>query len=140
MIRQSILVVDDALASRTLFQKLLTREGFEVRTSANADQARAALDDFLPDLALVDVILPGGNGLDLLRRWKEDPATKNMPVVVLSACTLRSDIEKAALAGCDGYISKPIDPRTFSSLVRSFLKPRKTTDEEASRETAPAEK
>jgi CheY-like chemotaxis protein len=75
----------------------------------------------MPDLILMDVQLPGQDGLSLTRQLKADPATAAIPIVALTAHAMASDRDDALSAGCVGYISKPIDTRTLGDLVRGFL-------------------
>jgi CheY-like chemotaxis protein len=79
------------------------------------------LPDLQPDLILMDVQLPGMDGLELARRIKADPLHKNARIVALTAYAMKGDEEKALAAGCDGYLSKPIDTRTFPKILASFL-------------------
>jgi two-component system cell cycle response regulator DivK len=118
---KSILVVDDVPVNLKLTDILLRREGFKVHTSADAEQALALLRGFHPDLMLVDIELPGMDGFSLTRRIKENPSTKDIVVIALSARASSGDDQKAYAAGCDGYITKPIDSATLVSSIRGHL-------------------
>jgi two-component system, cell cycle response regulator DivK len=121
MSNNSILVVDDAAVNLKLARVLLSRQGFDVRTADNAEEALETIRDFRPRLVLADIQLPGMNGLELTRRVKSDPANRDIIVVALTAFAMQGDEQRAMDAGCDGYITKPIDTRTFPALIRGFL-------------------
>lgn len=124
-----ILVVEDNEANQLLARAVLEMEGFRVAIAGSAGEAQELLRDgapdvVLPDLILMDVQLPGEDGLSLTRRFKADPATMAIPVVALTAHAMTGDRELALQAGCAGYIPKPIDTRTFGFEVRQYLGPR----------------
>jgi CheY-like chemotaxis protein len=116
-----ILVVEDNEVNQLLTASVLEREGFEVDLAGSSVQAMERLGSRKPDLILMDIQLPGMDGLALTRRLKADPATANITVVALTAHAMSGDREQTLAAGCAGYISKPIDTRTFGSQVREFL-------------------
>jgi CheY-like chemotaxis protein len=116
-----ILVVDDNEAGLLLAGAVLQREGFQVDSAGSSGEVMARLNERLPDLILMDVQLPGQDGLSLTRQLKADPATATIPIVALTAHAMASDKEEALAAGCIGYISKPIETRTLGDLVRGFL-------------------
>jgi two-component system, cell cycle response regulator DivK len=116
-----ILVVDDNPANAKMLSFLLTRNGYEVRTAADAGDAFAVLRLFHPRLIFMDLQLPGMDGLELTRRIKADPATRDILVVALTAYAMKGDEDKAREAGCDGYITKPIDTRALPALVARYL-------------------
>ena len=116
-----ILVVEDNEANQALVQAVLELEGYRVELAASALEALDHLRDRAPDLILMDVQLPGQDGLSLTRLLKADPATNAIPVVALTAHAMTGDRELALRAGCVGYIAKPIDTRTFGAEVRRYL-------------------
>jgi len=118
---KSIFIVDDHPVNLELAKVLLVLEGYEVHTAADAESALLLLPDLRPDLILMDVQLPGMDGLELARRLKADPLHKNARIVALTAYAMKGDEEKALAAGCDGYMSKPIDTRTFPKTLARFL-------------------
>jgi two-component system cell cycle response regulator DivK len=118
---ESILVVDDNADNRDLTQILLECEGFEVRMAEDATQALGMLGNYLPNLILMDVQLPGIDGLELTRRLRQNPSLKGVIIVALSAYAMPAEKENARAAGCDGYITKPINTRTFASVVQQYL-------------------
>jgi two-component system, cell cycle response regulator DivK len=118
---EPILIVDDNPTNLKLARVLLAAEGYEVRVAVDAEEALALLDGFHPRLILMDLQLPGMDGLTLTRRLKEDPATRDVAILALTAYAMKGDEEKARLAGCDGYITKPIDTRTLPVVIARFL-------------------
>ena len=127
MSAESILVVDDNLDNLELTKILLECEGWEIRIVEDAQQALNILQTYHPNLILMDVQLPGMDGLELTRRLRADPAFRDVIIVALTAYAMKGDEENARAAGCDGHISKPIDTRTFADLVRGYLEPLRTT-------------
>ena len=117
----SILIVDDNPQNLKLARVVLANEGFDVRTASNAEDALQLLRTVTPRLILMDIQLPGMNGLEFTRRLKADPATRAVPVIALTAYAMKGDEEKAFAAGCDGYITKPIDVERLPVVVRSYL-------------------
>lgn len=115
-----ILVVDDNELQSKLVSFLLKEAGYAVQTAASAEQAMDLLKSFQPQLILVDLQLPGMDGLELTRRVRFKPAYRNTIIVALTAYTDPSDLDRAGQAGCDGHISKPIDASAFGDLVRKF--------------------
>lgn len=118
---KSILLVDDSRHNLKLTRFLLTQDGFEVGTAENAEQALTALETRVPDMILMDIHLPGMDGLALTRHLRRDGSLRNVPIVALTASAIQGDEEIARAAGCDGYITKPIDTRTFLSVVREYV-------------------
>jgi len=121
MVREPILIVDDSPLNLKLIDLLLTHEGYETRTAASAEEALEALAACHPCLVLADIQLPGMDGLELARRIKRDERTRGIPVVALTAFAGPNDEQKALEAGCDAYITMPIDTRTFCARLRGFL-------------------
>ena len=121
MKRGPILVVDDHPANLKLCQIMLSVDGYEVHTAADAEEALAVLGAVRPRLILMDLQLPGLDGLELTRRLKADPATREIVIVALTAYAMHGDEQKALDAGCDGYITKPIDTRVLATTVARYL-------------------
>jgi two-component system cell cycle response regulator DivK len=116
-----VLLIDDNIANSRLAEYLLTSHGVEVRTAGDAKAAIAALEEFRPSVILMDIQLPGMDGLTLTRQLKQNPAIRDVPIVAMTAYAMRGDADRARQAGCDGYLSKPIDPKTFASTVASYF-------------------
>ena len=118
---ESILIVDDNVDNLELTQILLESEGFEVRVAEDASQALERLRTYRPRLILMDVQLPGMDGLELTRQLRQDASLREVIIVALTAYAMKGDEDDARAAGCDGYITKPINTRTFPAAVRGYL-------------------
>lgn len=116
-----ILVVDDSIANLKLVCLLLQSEGYKTRIAKDADEALEVLQDYLPDLILMDIQLPGMDGLTLTRKIKQDPKFQDLVVVALTAYAMKGDEERARESGCVGYITKPIDGRQFTKMIAGYL-------------------
>jgi two-component system cell cycle response regulator len=117
-----ILVVDDNRLNRKLACDLLVMEGYDVQECEDAEQALDLLESgAMPDLVLMDIALPGMDGLDLTRRLRADPRFAAMPIVALTAFAMKGDEQKAMRAGCSGYVAKPIDTRLLPVQVAKVL-------------------
>jgi CheY-like chemotaxis protein len=116
-----ILIVEDNETNQLLVRAVLEMDGYRVALAGSADEAWQELRQDTPDLILMDVQLPGQDGLSLTRDLKADPITAGIPVVALTAHAMNGDRELALEAGCAGYIAKPIDTRTFAGQIRQFL-------------------
>lgn len=117
-----ILVVDDHPANLRLATEVLAGAGYDVLKAADAEEALAIVEQTPIDLILMDISLPGMDGLELTRRLKADESTRQLCIVALTALAMRGDDQKALDAGCDGYITKPIDTRRLPSQVAEFLR------------------
>jgi CheY-like chemotaxis protein len=118
---ERILVVDDNAHNLKLARVLLSGEGYDVRTAVDAEEALTMIDAFSPRLILMDLQLPVMDGLELTRRLKEDPKHRDVIIIALTAYAMKGDREKALKAGCDGYISKPIDTEQLPKMVADHL-------------------
>ena len=101
--------------------ELLLYEGLDISQASNAEDAIDLLKKEKPQLILMDIALPGMDGISLTKILKENPATQDITIVAVSAFAMNSDKERAAEAGCDGFITKPIDTRTFVQTLLKFL-------------------
>jgi CheY-like chemotaxis protein len=119
-----ILIVDDNPVNLKLVRVLLMAEGYDVRTAVDAEEALEIVETWRPHLILMDIQLPGMDGLALTRRLKSDPATREIVVLALTAYAMKGDEERALAAGCDGYLSKPIDTRALSDIIAGYLRER----------------
>jgi CheY-like chemotaxis protein len=120
--RPLILVVEDNPTNQLLTSSVLERAGYQVLLAESSVEALEHLAAHPPDLILMDVQLPGMDGLSFTRALKSVPETARIPVVALTAHAMAGDREEALAAGCAGYISKPIDTRTFGAQVENFLR------------------
>jgi len=116
-----VLVIDDNAINIDLVAYVLDADGFVVEAAADAEQALARLATFRPDVILMDIQMPGIDGLTLTRRLKSDPATRQIPIVAFTAYAMKGDEAKIRAAGCDGYVSKPIDVTRFAGAVRAYI-------------------
>jgi len=121
MLAETILVVDDEPVNLELVRILLTLEGYDIRLATDAMEALAVLRTCRPRLILIDLQMPGMDGLELTRRLKSDPAHRHAVVIALTASAMKGDEQRALAAGCDGYIAKPLEPSTFPSTVAHYL-------------------
>ena len=121
-----ILVIEDNEDSRALVVKILARHGYELLEATSAEAGFALAECQLPDLVLMDLHLTGMSGLEATRRFKRSEALKHVPVVALTAYAMVGDREKALEAGCDGYLSKPVDVRRFPEQVAEFLREKRS--------------
>ena len=119
--KKRILVVEDNPLNLELVTDLLEAGGYTVCPARTADEAFRAALDLSPDLILMDVSLPGLDGLAATRVLKTDPATRHLPIIALTAHAMKGDEAIALRAGCDGYLTKPIDTRTFVNQVAGFI-------------------
>lgn len=118
----SIMVIDDNDSNLKLTGDLLEYEGFRVARCEDAVAALETLQEFRPDLILMDLALPGMSGVQLTRKLKASEETQAIPIVALTASVMKGDKEKTLNSGFDGYIPKPIDTRTFKDQVMRYLK------------------
>lgn len=121
MSTRRILVVDDNPANLKLAACVLEFEGHQVLRANSAEEALEVLRQSRPDLILMDIQMPGMDGLTLTRRLKADAATRDITIVALTSFAMKGDDLKADEAGCDGYIPKPVDTRTLPAQVIGFL-------------------
>jgi CheY-like chemotaxis protein len=124
MAGERILIVDDNPTNLKLVAYLMTANGFAVTTALDADAAMAAIRRDKPRLILMDVQLPGTDGLTLTRALKADPETRDIVIVAVTAYAMKGDQDKAIAAGCDDYITKPIDTRSLPETVANHLRRR----------------
>lgn len=115
----NILLVEDDPTDMKLLSAVLTFSGHRVFEKGSAEQAVEQIKSQQPQLVLLDMKLPGMDGLALARRLKQDPATSHIPIVAITAAPERFGREAALAAGCDAYIAKPVDTRTLSQQVSS---------------------
>ncbi|MEW6219253.1 MAG: response regulator [Thermodesulfobacteriota bacterium] len=117
----TILVVEDNPDSRELVTKVLRRCGHTVVEAVDGEEALMQVAQIRPQLILMDISIPKLNGYEVTVRLKQDPALAAIPVVALTAHAMKGDREKALAAGCDGYITKPINVRDLPGQVAAFL-------------------
>ena len=104
------IIVDDHGDTRVGYAEFLSAFGFDVKTAADAEELRRLLAEWLPDAIVLDLQLPRTDGWQLTREIKRDPRTRDIAIVVVSACVMPAERAGAEAAGCDAFISKPCDP------------------------------
>jgi two-component system, OmpR family, phosphate regulon response regulator PhoB len=119
-----VLVVEDEPAIAELIALNLRHQGFEVAVAADAEAAQAQIDRVLPDLVLLDWMLPGTSGVQLARRWRADPRTREVPLIMLTARAAESDKIAGLDAGADDYLTKPFSPAELQARIRAVLRRR----------------
>jgi CheY-like chemotaxis protein len=127
MAGEPILVVDDNDINLELVRDLLEDQGYRVRVAIDANDAIAVLHDFRPRLILMDIQLPGMDGLTLTRMLKSNPSMRDIRIVGLTGYAMAGDEERILAAGCDGYLAKPIDTRRLPGVISSMLSPQPRT-------------
>ena len=120
----TVLVVEDESAIAELIAINLRHAGFEVTLAENADQAMVAVDAVLPDLVLLDGMLPGQSGVTLARRWRCDARTRELPIIMLTARADESDKVSGLDAGADDYLTKPFSTQELLARIRAVLRRR----------------
>jgi two-component system phosphate regulon response regulator PhoB len=119
---QTVLVVDDESAIRDMLRMALEMAGFRALEADNIQDAHVLIVDARPDLVLLDWMLPGGSGVELLRRLKRDEATREVPVIMLTAKTAEANVVQGLEVGADDYIAKPFAPRELLARIRALLR------------------
>jgi len=118
-----VLVVEDNDMNMQLVEYLLEEGGYEILKATSGEEALQVTSETIPDLILMDIHLPGMDGLTVVREMKGSERTSGVPILALTAHAMRGDRDRFLEAGCDGYISKPIDVKTFISSIEKYLVP-----------------
>jgi len=121
MKRKTVLVIEDNEMNMKLVRVLLQMGQYDILEAADAESGIPLARANKPDLILMDIHLPGMDGLSATRIIKQDPALKQIRVIALTSYAMEGDEKKAIEAGCDGYITKPIDTRTFLDTIKKFI-------------------
>src|ERR1700694_4238071 len=121
--KNTILVVEDNLLNLELVTDLLVAGGHAVYQARTGEEGLRLAQKALPDVILMDLSLPGMDGLAATRALRANPAISHLPVIALTAHAMKGDEQSALDAGCDGYLAKPIDTRTFLARVMGFIEP-----------------
>jgi DNA-binding response OmpR family regulator len=122
----SVLVVDDDPVLCELVSYELEQWGFDVRKAGDAAEAWREVATAVPDLVLLDVVMPGDSGLDLLERWRANPVTAAMPVIMLSGKAREHDVERGFELGADDYVIKPFSPREVARRATAITSRRQS--------------
>jgi two-component system cell cycle response regulator DivK len=118
---KKILIVEDNKDSRELVIKVLKNRGYLLVEAVDGEDALLKATEQIPDLILMDISIPKIDGFEVTRRLKERENCKDIPIIALTAHAMKGDKEKALQAGCDGYISKPINVRQLPDQIQAFL-------------------
>lgn len=116
-----ILIVEDNPQNMRLVEMVLRDQDYNLLQATDGEKALDVARQEIPDLILMDIQLPGMNGLDVTRKLRENTTTSHIPIIGITAYAMKGDREKIMAAGCDAYISKPINTRELPGLVRSIL-------------------
>ncbi len=122
MTNEPILIVDDNPMNLKLEKRLLEVEGYQVLTARNADETLRLLERFQPKLILMDFQLPGMDGLELTKKVRENPGSKNAVILMVTSYDQQGDEARAKAAGCDGYLTKPLDTKVLPSVIAEYLR------------------
>ena len=118
---KTILIVEDEPRNLKLLRDLLQRFGYEILEALDGEQGVKLAGDKIPDLILMDIMMPKMDGLEATRIIKADTKTKHIPIIALTSYAMKGDREKTVEAGCDGYIAKPIDIKEVLSAIEHYL-------------------
>lgn len=118
----SVLVVEDNEMNMQLVEYLLEEGGFRILKATSGEEALEIATADVPDLVLMDIHLPGMDGLAVVRQLRADERTRRVPILALTAHAMRGDRDRFLEAGCDGYISKPIDVGSFIGSISRYLR------------------
>jgi two-component system cell cycle response regulator len=124
-----VLVVDDYVYNVKLLEALLRAERYEVVTAFGGEEALARLDQFKPDIVLLDVMMPGMNGYEVCGRIRQNSETARLPVVMVTALDKQSDRDMALAAGADDFITKPVEVGVLFPMMRRLLEARASRDQ-----------
>jgi two-component system phosphate regulon response regulator PhoB len=123
-----ILIVEDEPGIAELLQFTLTNAGYSVEITGTAAAARDAVTTILPQLVLLDWMLPDASGLDLLREWRADVRTAKLAIVMLTAKGMDEDKVRGVKAGADDFVTKPFSPRELIARIEALLRTKRTAD------------
>src|SRR3954471_17407304 len=137
--KSAILIIEDKILNLELATDLLEAKGFIVHAAGTAEEGLRLAAELLPDLILMDLSLPGMDGLCATKTLKANPKTRHLPVLALTANAMRGDEEAALKAGCDGYLTKPINTRTFATTVAKFIAKARLARSSSPAKTIPTE-
>ncbi len=122
MEKQKILVVEDEAPIQELLQFNLERKKYRVKVVDSGERALEVVGQYMPDLVLLDIMLPGADGLEVCKRLKADPATTRIPIIMLTALSEEADIVAGLELGADDYVTKPFSPRVLLARVKAALR------------------
>lgn len=124
-----VLIADDIQQNRELLEAYLADEGYEIIMASDGQQTMQLVEQQQPDLILLDIMMPRMSGYEVCSQIKADPAKRGIPVLVVTALNEPGDIEKAVNAGCDDFLTKPVNRLELRTRVRSLLRVRHLANE-----------
>lgn len=122
MAREKVVVIEDEADILEIMEYNLVREGYRVLTSKNGEEGLARVRKELPELVLLDLMLPGIDGIEVCRSLKRDPETRNIPIIMVTAKGEESDVVLGLGVGADDYITKPFSPKELLARIRAVLR------------------
>lgn len=122
MSNKNVMVVEDNEKNRKLIRVVLKAKGYNVIEATTGEEALSLLKEQIPDIILMDIQLPGIDGLTLIRQIKADAGKKDIPIIAVTAHAMKGDQQKILDTGCDAYMSKPIDTRELPLTIEKYLK------------------
>ena len=127
--QSKILIADDNIQNCELIDAYLSEEGYELSVAYDGQQAMKRVEELQPDLVLLDIMMPKLSGYEVCQWMKSNPRTKDIPVLMVTALNEQGDIEKAVRAGCDDFLTKPVNSLELKTRVKSLLRVRHLTNE-----------
>lgn len=124
-----VLIADDIQQNRELLEAYLAEEGYQIFMAADGQQTMQMVDQHQPDLILLDIMMPRMSGYEVCTQLKNDPSKRMIPVLIVTALNEPGDIEKAVQAGCDDFLTKPVNRLELRTRVRSLLRVRHLASE-----------
>lgn len=124
-----ILIADDNQQNCELLDAYLADEGYDIRMAYDGQETLEQVAEFEPDLLLLDIMMPKLSGYEVCQQLRQDEATRNLPVLMVTALNEMGDIERAVAAGCDDFLTKPVNGLELKTRVRSLLRVRHLTNE-----------
>jgi len=119
---KNVMVVEDNEKNRKLMRVVLKAKGYNVIEATTGEEAMSTLKKQKPDIILMDIQLPGIDGITLIKQIKVDENTKDIPIIAVTAYAMKGDEQKMISSGCDGYISKPIDTHELPNIIEQYLR------------------
>ena len=129
LVRRKILIADDNIANVELLEAYLTDFDYDIATAADGAETLSKTETFLPDLILLDIMMPKYSGFEVCEKLKSNPKTKSIMILMVTALNELGDVDRAVKAGCDDYLSKPVNRHELVKRVGNLLKLRSVTDE-----------
>jgi CheY-like chemotaxis protein len=119
--RRQVLIVDDKKANMSVLQDMLEPLGFEIILAEDGQQAIDQTQQFKPDLILTDLVMPVKSGFEAVKEIRENPEIKDTKIIAVSASVMQPDLKRSVIAGCDGFIPKPVDEKQLLSMIAEHL-------------------